>query len=746
MADQQIQIGVDELNFQEIPAGFNCPGTSPTPTPSPTNYCATLNLKTQIYCDKYIVEDAIKAVSSDKAMSMITLSDDSIVLGGYGTCSTILDLNSTQRGIISKLKKNTVTTRDIINNIDITKTTLDLDPDFGTKGKINSVYYNSNSLKISAKFTNLIEQVASGQSKIVATGQADYKPLVARFLDTGSVDRTFGAGSGYISIDTIKESIKLLDIFAIHIQADNKILLFCNAYDLKNSRSLSVILRLTNSGSLDTTFNSNNSCVEIRSPKSEFNGSKFLGKNIIIDENNIYIVFESFSSITKNNVIVSKYDLTTENIIQTFGTDGYLYCNLDNSTTNFQNLFIKSVTINNINMKLLYIILNANKKYLQINKYTTDGQTYNGQDTDTDDTKAIYTNLKIPNNIFSLLQNIPQSTPPLSVKLDLLIDYDTMPCNNIINVNDNIYLLFNIYINETNNANSLGKNIRSMNHWIEYNSLFDASFDFSSLIPSNCLSLNKCDRLPEDTYSNINLNKQNITKYITNSRLLFGIIKINSNVTSANPIKLDRFTELQQHNIVKDIIVLKDNTYIAAGYCGDSTYSNFAIKTISLTEDQTSIGPRDTDSISFIDFSDFCSPVAFEDNIVVEECPCAPQITPTPTPTPPVSQEDIFISTIEDLCVGDIPNIKFNWIKNKPDLSGSYLIQITQNNTTKDEVVSGSFDVANNVSSGSINISVSGVNSALNRKTCIVNVLDISGQVIYSKIFVLNIRNCATTT
>lgn len=737
MADQQIQIGVDELNFQEVPAGFNCPGTSPTPTPSPTNYCATLNLKTQIYCDKYTIQDAIKAVSSDKAMSMITLSDDSIVIGGYGVCSTILDLNSTQRGIISKLKKNTVTTRDTINNTDIVKTTLDLDTDFGTKGKINSVYYNSNSLKIPAKFTNLMEQVASGQSKIVATGQTDYKPLVARFLDTGSVDRTFGAGSGSISIDIIKDNIKLLDIFAIHIQADNKILLFCNAYDLKNSRSLSVIIRLTNSGSLDTTFNSNNVCVEIRSPKSEFNGSKFLGKNIVVDENNIYIVFESFSSITKNNVIISKYDLTTENIIQTFGTDGYLYCNLDNSTTNFQNLFIKSITINNINMKLLYIVLNANKKYLQINKYTIDGKIYSGQDTDDADTKKKYTNLKIPNNIFKLGNG-------LLINTTLTIDYDTTPCNTVVSSGSDTYLFFNLYIIE-NSSSSLGKTTNSINHWAETNSLFDASFDYTGFKPIDRTKI-PCERLPEDLYDTLTLNNQLITKYNTATRLLFGIIKLDSDIATVSPIKLDRFNSLQEHNILKNIIVLKDNSYIAAGYCGDSTYSNFSIKTISLTEDKTSIGPRDTDSVSFIDFSDFCSPVAFEDSVVVEECPCAPQTTPTPTPTPPASQEDIFISTIEDLCVGDIPNIKLNWTKNKQDLSGSYLVQITQNNATKDEVVSGSFDVATNASSGSINISLSDVNASLNRKTCIINVLDISGQVIYSKIFVLNIRNCATTT
>jgi hypothetical protein len=307
-----------------------------------------------------------------------------------------------------------------------------------------------------------------------------------------------------------------------------------------------------------------------------------------------------------------------------------------------------------------------------------------------------------------------------------------------------MYLFVNLYITE-NNTTALGKTGTSINHWAEQSSLFDASFDYSGFKPIDRTKV-PCERLPEDLFDTITLNTQSIIKYNTSTRILFGIIKLDSDIILASPLKLDRFNSLQEHNILKNVISLKDNTYIAAGYCGDSTYSNCSIKTISMTEDKTSIGPRSSDSISFIDFSDFCSPVAFEDSVVIEECPCAPQTTPTPTPTPPESKEDIVISTIEDICIGDIPNIKFSWIKNRSNLIGSYLIQITQNNTTKDEVVSGTFDIAANESSGSINISVSSIDTTLNRKTCIVNILDISGKTIYSKIFVLTIRNCSTTT
>ncbi len=186
---------------------------------------------------------------------------------------------------------------------------------------------------------------------------------------------------------------------------------------------------------------------------------------------------------------------------------------------------------------------------------------------------------------------------------------------------------------------------------------------------------------------------------------------------------------------------------MAAGYCGDSTYSNFAVKTISLTEDTTTTGPKSDDAMFMIDFSDFCAAaVAFEDSVVVEECPCAPQATPTPTPTPPATLPDVVVDTIEDLCVDNIPNIKINWIKNRTDLAGQYLVQITQNTSNKEEIVSGTFSVAQNTPSGSLNISLGSVDTKLDKKTCVINILNIAGQIIYSKIFVLTIRNCSTTT
>jgi len=758
MADKQIQIGVDELEFvQSNSTGINCPGTSPTPTPSPTIDCATLNLKSQIACDKYIVEDVIKSVSSDKAMSMFTLDDDSIILGGYGVCSTILDSTSTQRGIISKLKKNILKTTDPITNTEKNITKIDLDQDFGTKGKINAVYYNSNSLKVAAKFGQLLKQSSSGQNKIVAIGQADYQPLVARFSETGAVDRTFGAGSGYVMINNIQDNIKLLDIFGSYIQPDNKILLFCNAYDLQNSRSLCVIIRLTNSGTLDQTFNNNKIYIELRSPKPEFNGNKFIGKNIIVDSDDIFIVFECFSSIKKNTVIITKYNLTTEQLYSNFASEGYLYCNLDSKDTTFQNIFTRSVNIDLVNTKLLYVILNANKKYLQINKYTTNGIEYDGKDSDTPEIKALYNNLKIdPNNSPDAKKFSVKNTTTQTIDI-FSIDFDNTICNNMIINNGELYLLFNLYITErvftkevggikTTLPYVLGKTNNSMNHWRENESLFNGSFSYSDFAFRDCITL-KCDRIPEDTYGTVNIKSQEIRKYNTSTRILFGVIKLDSNVTEFSPIKLERFNNLEQHNIIKNIVKLSDNTYVAAGYCGDSTYSNFAVKTISLTEDTTTTGPKPDDAMFMIDFSDFCAAaVAFEDSVVVEECPCAPQATPTPTPTPPATLPDVVVDTIEDLCVDNIPNIKINWIKNRTDLAGQYLVQITQNTSNKEEIVSGTFSVAQNTPSGSLNISLGSVDTKLDKKTCVINILNIAGQIIYSKIFVLTIRNCSTTT
>lgn len=710
---KQIQIGKDPLNFsKQDNIGINCPPCQ-TPTPTPTVACVTVNLKSSIACNNYNIKDSLKLVSTDKLTSIAKLADNQLIMAGYGSCLSINDNIPVPRALVGKTNLQSLQQTD-----GKTSTFFSTDNDFGTRGKVNSIFYNSNNLRVPAKFDHITTQTVSGQTKIIAAGQTDYKALVARYSSTGALDRTFGSGVGYVTIDTIGESssIKLLDIFGLHIQTDNKILLFCNGYDVINRRSLGIVLRLTNSGLIDSTFNNNQAYIQIRSSLSEFDGSKFAGKEIYHYNDTLYVVFETFSSIKQNTVIVTKYSTISGSIDDTFGDKGYLYANTDKKNTYLQNIFVKKFA----DKDTICLVLNNNNTSLQINKYLDNG-------TATTDEPVI-----IPNNIFS----ISDATNTGS----LTVDFKNIRCNHL-DLDQEVILFLNVSV-KSNSLDQLGGSTQSLIHWLEKQSLITAQYDYSGLEYRDCTTV-PCDRQPEDSYGTLNVESQTITKYDTSSRILFGYIKLSDNITKASAIKLDRFTSLEEQNIAKKIIEISPKLYLLAGYYGSNIHSNFGFKTITLSNDTQSFGPRQNEIIGSIDFSDFCNTVAaIDDGIVIEECPCAPAPSPTPSSTPPLITTDIFIDSIVDSCDNQIPIVTFAWKKNKDTLSGSYVIQITRT-SDKSELVAASFEVNTADNQGSVRINVEDIDRAINNnKTCVASILNNTGEVIFTKIFVLNIRNC----
>jgi hypothetical protein len=705
---KQVQIGKDQLRFsKQENSGINCQPCQ-TPTPTPTVACITVNLKSNISCNNYTIKDCLKSVSTDKLTSLTKLADNQLVLAGYGSCLSISDTLPLSRGMVGKIDLQTVQQSD-----NKTVTYFAVDNDFGSKGKVNSVFYNSNNLKVSAKFDHVTTQTVSGQIKILAAGQTDYKALIARYSVSGVLDRTFGNGSGYVNIDTIAESIKLLDVFGLHIQTDNRILLFCNGYDIINKRSIGVILRLTNSGNIDATFNNNKGYLSLRSDLSEFDGSRFIGKDVYSYNNSLYIVFETFSSITQNTVIVAEYDLSEGNLVSSFGNNGYVYANTDKKNTYFQNILVKD--------NMIYLVINNNNTSIQINKYSMNGVVGNSTE-----------NVVIANNIFNI-SDINNTVGSLTVK------FSNIRCN-YLDLGTEFILFLNVSI-ENDPFNQLGGSRQSLLHWLEQQSLISGNFDYSGLEYRDC-TIVPCDRQPEDSYGTIKVNSQNITKHNTSSRILFGYVKLSNDLKTVSALKLDRFSALDEHNIVRRVIEIENGKYAIAGYYGNNTYSNFAIKTITTTSDTTSFGPRLNEIIGSIDFSDFCNTtIATDDGIVVEECPCAPAPSPTPTPTPPPVTSDIFIDAITDSCDNQAPTVNISWKKNKESLSGSYVVQISQA-SDKTELIAASFNVVEDSTTGTVDINVTDIDRKLNNKTCIASILDSTGSSVFSKIFVLNIRNC----
>ncbi len=711
---KQVQIGKDPLNFaKQSGTGINCPPCQ-TPTPTPTVACVTVNLKSSVACNAYNIKDSLRLVSTDKLTSITKLEDNQLILAGYGSCLSINDSVPVARSMVAKTDLQTVEQTDgkILKYFAI-------DNDFGTKGKVNSVFYNSNNLRVSAKFDHITTQTVSGQIKILAAGQTEYKALIARYSSTGALDRTFGSGTGYVTIDTIGDSlsIKLLDIFGMHVQTDNRILLFCNGYDIINKRSIGIILRLTNSGTIDLTFNSNKVFIQLRSSLSEFDGSKFLGKEVYNHDDSLYVVFETFSSIKQNTVIVAKYNLFSGSVDEAFGDKGYIYANTDNKNTYLQNIFVKSIE----NKNVICLVINNNNTSLQVNKYSETGVATSDQP------------VVIANSIFPIADEFGNTG-------SLKVDFENIRCNHI-DMGQEVIIFVNVSI-QNNSVDELGGSKQSLLHWLEKQSLLTGQFNYSGLEYRDCTTV-PCDRQPEDSYGTLGVKSQAITKYDTSTRVLFGYIKLTNNVSTASAIKLDRFSSLDEHNIAKKVIEISQGSYALAGYYGNNTYSNFAVKTITFSTDAQSFGPRQNEIFGNVDFSDFCNTtIAVDDGIVVEECPCAPAPSPTPSPTPPPATSDIYIDTITDSCDNQIPTVNFNWKKNKENLTGSYVVQVTRA-SDKSELVAASFVVQDVDVQGVVNINVGEIDKAVNNnKTCVASLLDNTGSVVFSKIFVLNIRNC----
>lgn len=722
---EQVQFGRDPIEFEkeDKSSGIICPGLQVTPTPSPTIACLSVNLKTIIDCKSYDIIDAYKSTSIDKINETILLDDNSIISCGSSVCSSILNENYISESTIIKTKLNSSNIGGVISREFV------LDNAFNNNGKINTAYYDNNNLKVNSKFSIVTRQVSSGQNRILAAGTNNNKPLIARYLaSSGIIDRTFGFGTGFVSFEFLKnETIKLISVFGLLVQTDNRIVVFCNAYDLINKRSIVVILRLTNSGSLDTSFANNQGYIELRSELPEFDGNKILGKNIYRNNNIVYIVFESFSSIKNNTIILAKYKLDTSELDKSFGNNGYEYINFNNKNTFFHSLIL----LNNNNESNIYVIGNQENKQLHIFRI------YENPTIITPGLPAVTQELlaTIPDNIFKTNDEFDSN-----ILKELIVKFLDIPVNSML-VDNEILIPINLQI-LFNSTDVLGTQERTFFHWLENQSLVEGKFNFSRVLYRDCV-ISPCDRQPEDSYASLNITNQLVNKYNTSSRILFGYMVFDIPSKTISAIKLDRFDSTSVHNIIKNIIKY-DNLYIACGYGGDNNYSNLMFKTVSLLPNTSSLGPGANDTIGVFNFDNTCAePSAITDSLVVEECPCAPASTPTPTPTPVGPTSDVYVTEIVSKCVGDTPTLSVKWKKNRETIQGSYVLQVVRNTSDKPEILASIFNVVRTTNESTIDLSLANIEATLNNKTCLINILDNSGVIIYSQIFVLNIPSCS---
>ena len=122
-----------------------------------------------------------------------------------------------------------------------------LDPTFGTNG------VSSYQLEPSGTLIGVFDGLIDANRNILVGGYAGSDIFVMRLLPDGAVDTSFGSNGVFMSAGTLSGSA---DGQALAIQPDGKILDVGAQWGRKGSSGSSLMLRLTSSGALDSTFGS----------------------------------------------------------------------------------------------------------------------------------------------------------------------------------------------------------------------------------------------------------------------------------------------------------------------------------------------------------------------------------------------------------------------------------------------------------------------------------------------------------
>lgn len=188
-----------------------------------------------------------------------------------------------------------------------------LDTTFGTNGYINPVIPN---------FDNAIDIFIQNDSKILVIGRSTNNFIVARFLNNGNLDNTFGI-NGVSNIDLGANGLSIPN--SIIVQSDNKILV-SGTLNINNSNVFNyAVTRLNENGSLDTSFANNGfykTMVGI-SPSGSCSDMKLLTNGKIIVAGNL-----------KSGTGIGLLRLNSNGTLDiTFGTNG-ITTTINNNITN----------------------------------------------------------------------------------------------------------------------------------------------------------------------------------------------------------------------------------------------------------------------------------------------------------------------------------------------------------------------------------------------------------------------------
>ncbi|MCS7244272.1 MAG: hypothetical protein RMJ36_06025 [Candidatus Calescibacterium sp.] len=208
-----------------------------------------------------------------------------------------------------------------------------------------------------------ISIVADNKDRLYVTGLAqnddDVTLFVARFNNDGSLDKSF-ADNGYMISNRVFENVKMYYGNSIFVDENYNIYVAGAAEDVERQNVL--VLKLKSDGNPDEQFG-NNGYISI----SIRNGYNSYGNLVFADNNNIYVIANTFNESNNRNVFIYKFD-HKGNSISSFGKNGYISILGMNSNWDCESDF--------------YFIEQLDYVYFHKNRIYLCGYAYNGYNND----------------------------------------------------------------------------------------------------------------------------------------------------------------------------------------------------------------------------------------------------------------------------------------------------------------------------------------------------------------------------
>ena len=626
-------------NFTPTPTQTKTPTVTPTYSRTPTislssensantlsyeekmramsGHDSTVNLKTQIHSDYNIVGDEYESFSSQVANSLH--HNNQIYICGNYDCYKYDGPANTSAFISRVLTENDV---------------LVVDNTFGYQGRSTLSHIEGNS-----KF-NFIKAVETrNNTRIMAFGTVKDNVVVSTFLQSGVEDTSF-AGNGHLILDTVHD-YKINNIFDAYVDKDNTVVLFLDANNTNKKHNCVLLMKIDFNGNI-INLNNQLTITEIRPSLPEFNYSQILGKKVIQDSDNLYIVYEAFSAVSKNTVVITKVGQSFT-IDENFGMNGFRYSSMNGSSDHhYVTAFVKEFSFSaatkddfngyietesgsyrNFNFtdtkyKLLYLSVLNKDGSITLQKCNTDGDSYSVNLDSTEPVSEDVTVSLTVNSINTIIHSPVDFSELESYFEDVKIETNAFSVNgntatvqflplsvNLVNSGKDVLLPVNLKVKSVENISDSGET-KNLQQFEDTNVLLSGDFKSTGLTFRNC-ELLPCDRQPEDSYGSLIINNQKLNKFKNSERVYMGYILLSNNLSLVSGVKLDSFDNLNVHNIVTNSINQNGDKYFVIGHSGGlGNFEPFIKITDLLDAESSDYGTYLTDIIYRIHFAKIC--------------------------------------------------------------------------------------------------------------------------------------------